>query len=279
MMGIVNVTPDSFSDGGLFIDPGAAVEHAHKLVAEGAAIIDVGGQSTRPGSARITADEELRRVMPVVERLCRELAVPLSIDTYYARMAAEAVAAGAEIINDVTACTGDAGDAGNAGDAEMLPLVAASGVGVCLMHMQGAPQNMQDDPRYEDVVEDVYAYLSQRCVALAAAGVERQKVAIDPGIGFGKTLEHNLALLAGIERFHALGQPLLVGPSRKGFIGRVLGDMQADRTAGTIGVSLAMAAAGVQILRVHDVAAVGQAIAMFFAARDGKIFCNRSNTA
>lgn len=257
LMGILNVTPDSFSDGGRFAGPQAAVEHARKLVSDGAGIIDVGGQSTRPGSKRIEADEELRRVMPAIERLCRELDVPVSIDTYHSAVAKEAVAAGAQIINDITACTGDA---------KMAAVVAQCGAGVCIMHMQGTPQTMQDDPTYGNVVDEVFDYLALRRDELVRAGIEPQRIAVDPGIGFGKTTGHNLALLGGVERFAALGHPVLVGPSRKGFIGRVLDDMDADRTAGTIGVALAMAAAGVQILRVHDVAPVSQAITLFLAS-------------
>ena len=227
------------------------------MAAEGAGIIDVGGQSTRPGSRRVGADEELRRILPVVETLCRELDVPVSIDTYHAAVAREAVAAGAEIINDVTALTGDTAMAG---------VAARSGAGVCLMHMRGTPENMQDDPQYDDVVEDVYGYLAGRCDAAIEAGIEAERIAVDPGIGFGKTTEHNLALLKAAGRFHRLGRPLLIGHSRKGFIGRVLGDMDADRTAGTIGVALAMTAAGVQILRVHDIASIRQAIELFVAS-------------
>lgn len=257
LMGILNVTPDSFSDGGRFVDPQAAVEHGRKLADEGAEIIDVGGQSTRPGSRRVEADEELRRVLPVVALLCRELDVPVSIDTYHAAVAQEAVAAGAEIINDVTAFTGDPA---------MTAVAAQSGAGVCLMHMRGTPENMQDDPRYEDVVEDVYNYLAARCAAAVEAGIDADRICIDPGIGFGKTTAHNLALLQAVGRFHELGRPLLIGPSRKGFIGRVLGDMEADRTAGTIGVSLALTIAGAQILRVHDIAAIRQATELFVAS-------------
>lgn len=257
LMGILNVTPDSFSDGDRFIDPAAAVEHARRLAAEGAGIIDVGGQSTRPGSRRVGAEEELRRAVPVVESLCRELDVPVSIDTYHAAVAQEAVAAGAQIINDVTALTGDA---------SMPGVAARSGAGVCLMHIQGTPQTMQDDPQYADVVEDVYNYLAARRDAAVEAGIEPERIAIDPGIGFGKTTDHNLALLRAAARFHRLGQPLLIGHSRKGFIGRVLDDMDADRTAGTIGAALAMTVAGVQILRMHDVAAVRQAIELFTAS-------------
>ena len=258
LMGILNVTPDSFSDGGRFMDPRAAVEHGRRLAAEGADIIDVGGQSTRPGSNRVEADEELRRVLPVVESLCRELDVPVSIDTYHATVAQEAVAAGAEIINDVTALTCDPA---------MAVVAADSGAGVCLMHMLGTPQTMQADPRYDNVVDDVYDYLATQCDAAVAAGIDRERIALDPGIGFGKTLEHNLALLKAVGRFHELGRPLLIGHSRKAFIGRLLGDMAADRTAGTIGVSLAMTLAGVQILRVHDVATIRRAIELFVASR------------
>ena len=260
LMGILNVTPDSFSDGGRFIDPQAALEQARELVSGGADIIDVGGQSTRPGSKRIEADEELRRVMPVVEPLCRGLDVPVSIDTYHSAVAKEAMAAGAEIINDITACTGDA---------KMAAVAAQYGAGVCIMHMQGTPQTMQEDPRYGNVVDDVFNYLTLRCDELVKAGIEPRRIAVDPGVGFGKTTRHNLTLLGNVERFHALGHPVLVGPSRKGFIGRVLGDMSIDRTAATIGVALAMTAAGVQILRVHDVAAISQAIELFLASIAG----------
>ena len=260
LMGILNVTPDSFSDGGHFSDHKAALEHARELVSAGADIIDVGGQSTRPGSGRIEAEEELRRVMPVIEPLCRDLHVPVSIDTYYSAVAKEAVAAGAEIINDITACRGDA---------KMAPLAAQCGVGVCIMHMQGTPQTMQEDPSYENVVDEVFDYLVLRRDELVSVGIEPQRIAVDPGTGFGKTTRHNLTLLGNVKRFGALGHPVLVGPSRKGFIGRVLGDMAADRTAATIGVALAMTAAGVQILRVHDVAPVSQAIELFLASGAG----------
>ena len=260
LMGILNVTPDSFSDGGRFIDPQAALAHARKLVADGADIIDVGGQSTRPGSRRIEADEELRRVMPVIGPLGRDLDVPVSIDTYHSSVAREAVAAGAEIINDITACTGDA---------EMAATAARCGAGVCIMHMQGTPQTMQENPSYENVVRDVFDYLALRRDELVKAGIDPQRIAIDPGIGFGKTTQHNLTLLSNVKRFAALGHPVLIGPSRKGFIGRVLGDMDADRTAATIGVALAMTAAGVQILRVHDVAPISQAIELFLASSAG----------
>lgn len=256
LMGVVNVTPDSFSDGGRFLDPAAAAEHGLRLAAEGADLLDVGGQSTRPGSEPVDADSELRRVMPVVAALCEKTGVPVSIDTSRAAVAREAVAAGAEVINDVTAL---------AGEAEMLPLAAESGCGVCAMHMLGTPRTMQQNPVYEDVVEEILGYLRGRRDALMAAGVEQARIALDPGIGFGKTAEHNLALLCGAWRFHALGCPVLVGHSRKRFIGEVLGDSRADRTAGTIGVAVSLARQGVQILRVHDVGPVRQALLLHAA--------------
>jgi dihydropteroate synthase len=257
VMGVINVTPDSFSDGGRFREPAAAVAHALRLAAEGADLLDVGGQSTRPGAAQIAADEELARVLPVLTALAAQTAVPVSIDTCRAAVARQALAAGAEAINDVTALTADA---------EMPALAAESGCGVVAMHMQGTPQTMQVRPAYADVLAEILDYLRRRRDALVAAGIQPERIALDPGIGFGKTVEHNLAILANLGRFHTLECPLLVGLSRKAFIGRVLGDMTADRTAGTIGAALAAARQGVQILRVHDVAAVRQALLLFQAA-------------
>ncbi len=256
-MGILNVTPDSFSDGGQFFRPQVAIDHALRMVDEGADLLDIGGESTRPYSEGVDADEEFRRVMPVIEALAERIAIPLSIDTSKARIAREAITAGAEIINDVTALTGDA---------EMLQVALASGAGICAMHMQGTPQTMQDDPRYDDLVGEIRAYLQQRRDGLIAGGVEAVRIALDPGIGFGKTHQHNLDLLAACHQFHDLGCPLLLGPSRKGFIAKVLGDKSVDRTAGTIGVVLALAAQGVQVVRVHDVGPVRQALALFEAA-------------
>jgi dihydropteroate synthase len=258
LMGIVNVTPDSFSDGGRFFDAQAAVTQGLQLAADGADLLDVGGESTRPGAAPVSAAEELRRVLPVVAALCRQAGVPLSIDTSKAAVAREALAAGAEAINDVTAL---------AGDAEMLRVAVESGCGVCAMHMQGDPQTMQRQPRYDDVVAEVLAALRARRDAMVASGIAADHIALDPGIGFGKTLDHNLALLRNAWRFHALGCTVLVGPSRKRFIGDVLGDPATERTAGTIGAALALAEQGVQVLRVHDVAAVRQALALWAAAR------------
>ena len=256
LMGIVNVTPDSFYDGGKYFDPKAAVDHALQLVAEGADLLDIGGESTRPYATPVPLAEELRRVIPVVAEVASEVDVPISIDTYKAQVAREAIAAGAEVVNDITALRGDP---------EMLAVVAESGAGVCLMHMQGTPQTMQDAPFYEDVLREVRDFLSSVRDRTVAAGVSADRIALDPGIGFGKRLEHNLALLRGMETFHQLGCPLLVGPSRKRFIGELAGDMQADRLPGTIATVLSLAMKGVQIIRVHDVGAVRQALRVFAA--------------
>ena len=244
VMGIINVTPDSFSDGGRFFDSQAAIDQASRMAAAGAAILDVGGESTRPYSTAVDTDEERRRVIPVIEAICEQVTIPVSIDTSKSIVAREAIAAGAEIINDVT---------GLEGDPEMVAVAVDSRVGVCAMHMQGTPQTMQDAPKYDDVVEDIYGYLAARRDKLLAAGVAHERICLDPGVGFGKTHQHNLTLLAKCDRFHSLGCPLLVGHSRKGFIGRLLGDKEADRTAATLGVSLALALRGIQVLRVHDV--------------------------
>jgi dihydropteroate synthase len=257
LMGIVNVTPDSFSDGGKFADTSSAVDQALRLAADGADILDIGGESARPFADEIDAREELRRVLPVIERVAQATQVPISIDTWKATVAREALAAGAEIINDITALTGDR---------QMVPVALESGAGLCAMHMRGTPQTMQLDPRYDDVVAEVYEYLRARRDALLAAGIERARIALDPGIGFGKTHQHSLTLLAACRGLHELGQPVLVGHSRKGFIGKVIHDKEADRTPGTIGVALALAQQGVQIIRVHDVAPVRQALLLFEAS-------------
>jgi len=256
LMGIVNVTPDSFSDGGQFFETDSAVRHARELAAAGADILDIGGQSTRPYATPVSCDEELRRVIPVIELLAPQVSLPLSIDTCYAEVARQALEAGAQIVNDISGLTADP---------KMLPLVAQTGAGVCVMHMQGTPQTMQDNPTYSDVVQDVFEYLAARRDGLLQAGIDRDRIALDPGIGFGKTHQHNLELLAAAHKFHELGCPLLFGPSRKGFIAKVLGDKSADRLGGTIGVVLALARAGVQIARVHDVAPIRQALLLFDA--------------
>ena len=254
LMGIVNVTPDSFSDGGSFLDPKSAAAHAEELAVQGADIIDIGGESTRPGAAPVSLQQELDRVLPAVEQITKRLRIPLSIDTSKAAVARAAIAAGAEIINDVTALRGDE---------KMLEVLFESGAAICAMHMQGTPQTMQQSPHYENVVEDVLEFLRQTRDQLIAAGIPHSRICLDPGIGFGKTVEHNLALLSSAWRCHELGCPVLVGHSRKGFIGHLLGDTKADRTAATVGISCALAAQGIQVLRVHDVRSVREALKLF----------------
>lgn len=256
VMGILNVTPDSFSDGGKHNDADQAIEVALQMQSDGADIIDIGGESTRPYSDSVRVDEEQRRVLPVIEGLSGRLSIPISIDTSKAAVAEAAIAAGAEIINDVT---------GLEGDPAMLSLAARSPVGVCVMHMKGTPQTMQDDPTYDDVVEEIYRYLQQRLEFCTASGIDKQRICLDPGIGFGKTHEHNLELLRRTDRFCELDAPILIGHSRKGFIGKVLGDKSADRTAGTLAVSLAVAAAGADVIRVHDVKATVDGLNLFRA--------------
>ena len=256
IMGIVNVTPDSFSDGGKWIDPEAAVAHALQMVEQGAEIIDIGGESTRPYSQPVDQAEELRRVIPVISAVARQTPVPISVDTSKSAVAAEAIAAGAEIINDIT---------GLQGDPQMLRVARESGAGVCVMHMQGTPQTMQDNPHYNDVVAEVLEYLRRRRTSLIESGIDADKICLDPGIGFGKSHADNLRLIAEIGRFHALDTPIMVGHSRKGFIGKLLGDPDADRDAGTLGLSLFMALKRVQILRVHEVRQTRQALLTFSA--------------
>ena len=256
LMGIVNVTPDSFSDGGQFFDPARAIRHGLSLVNEGAAILDVGGESTRPYSTPVDEDEERRRIVPVVKALVRESGVPISIDTSKASVAKAALDLGAEIINDVTGLEGD----------ERMPQVALENeAGVCAMHMQGTPQTMQDDPRYDDIVGEIFLYLRARKEALTRLGILAERICLDPGIGFGKTHEHNLTLVANCDRFHDLGVPILAGYSRKGFIGKVLGDKATDRIYGNLGVAAALMNHGIQILRVHDVKATKEMLALYSA--------------
>lgn len=256
VMGVVNVTPDSFSDGGQFFDVDLAVEHALQLVAEGAAILDIGGESTRPGAESVGVDEERRRVIQVIEQIAAQTDAAISIDTSKAVVAREALAAGASLVNDITALTGDP---------EMLGVVVASDCRVCVMHMRGTPRTMQVDPQYDDVVGEVMAYLAERRDALEEAGVAREQILLDPGIGFGKTFQHNLELLRRIGEFHKLGCQILVGHSRKRFLGEILGDPTADRTAATLGVSLWLASQGVQVIRVHDVRQTVEALKAFGA--------------
>ncbi|MGB7686685.1 MAG: dihydropteroate synthase, partial [Solirubrobacterales bacterium] len=248
----VNVTPDSFSDGGLYLDPEAAVAHGEELAQAGAAILDVGGESTRPGAEPVAEAEELRRVVPVVEGLARGEA-EISVDTSKAAVAAAALDAGATIVNDVTALRGDPG---------MAALCVDRGPTVILMHMRGDPRTMQDDPAYDDVVAEVGAFLTERLEAAVAAGIEEERIWLDPGIGFGKTLAHNLELLRRLPELAGLGRPLVVGTSRKGFIGGIDGSEARERLGGTIASSLLAAAAGAEVLRVHDVAEMAQALSI-----------------
>jgi dihydropteroate synthase len=242
-MGIVNVTPDSFSDGGVLLDPDDAVAAARRMVEEGAAIVDIGGESTRPGSEGVSLDEELRRVLPVLERLTD---VPVSIDTSKAEVARRALALGAELVNDVTALRGDP---------ETAAVVAEAGAYVCLMHMQGAPRTMQASPTYDDVVSDVASFLEERLRYAVDAGIAEERVLVDPGIGFGKTMEQNFELVRRMPELVALGRPVVIGFSRKSSLGRVLGDPAAK--TGTLAASVAAAVTayerGATVLRVHDV--------------------------
>jgi dihydropteroate synthase len=250
-MGVVNVTPDSFSDGGLFLDPDAAVEHGRTLAAEGAAILDVGGESTRPGAEPVTEDEELRRVLPVVEGLAGGGA-RISIDTTKAAVARAALDAGATIVNDVSALRFDSDLAGVAADA---------GADLCLMHMLGEPRTMQEDPRYDDVVSEVRAFLEQRMEVAVRAGVPEERVWLDPGIGFGKTVDHNLELLRRLEEIVAIGRPVVIGTSRKSFLGKLTGGRREDeRLPGTIATNVLALERGAAVFRVHDVAPVVDAL-------------------
>ena len=258
VMGVLNVTPDSFSDGGRFFDPASAVAQALRMVADGADIIDVGAESTRPGSDRVGADEQIARIEPVLPEVAK-LGVIVSVDTTVAAVAEFGLRAGAAIINDVSA---------GRDDPDLLPLAADRGAPVVLMHMLGEPKSMQADPRYDDVVAEVRQFLADRLAAAASAGVDRARCIVDPGIGFGKRPEHNLALLAGAEAFGELGVPVLYGPSRKRFIADVTGPADADhRLGGTIAACLAAYGGGATIFRVHDVAAVAQALAIWAAVK------------
>jgi dihydropteroate synthase len=261
VMGIVNVTADSFSDGGLHLDPDVAAAAARRMVADGAALVDLGGESTRPGADPVPLDEELRRVVGVLERLAG--AVPVSIDTAKAAVAARAISLGAGLVNDVTAL----------GDPAMAGVVADAGVAVCLMHMQGAPRTMQRAPRYDDVVSEVVAFLEERIAFAVAQGIPEQRICVDPGLGFGKTADHNLELLRRLDRLAAIGRPVLVGISRKSVLGKILGDPVARR--GTLAASLGGAVAaferGAAILRVHDVRETVEALAVAAAIGRGSV--------
>jgi dihydropteroate synthase len=259
-MGVVNVTPDSFSDGGRFLDPSAAVAEGRRLAREGADLIDVGGESTRPGAEPVAEAVELRRVLPVVEALAAE-GVAVSIDTSKAAVAAAALDAGAGYVNDVTALRGDP---------EMAALVAERGVDCCLMHMRGEPRTMQEDPRYDDVVADVKAFLEQRVAFAVAEGIKEQRIQLDPGIGFGKTVEHNLELLRRLDEIAGLGRPVVVGASRKSFLGAITGRDVDERTAATVAVNTVAYLHGARVFRVHEVAPTRDALLLATATVSGR---------
>ncbi len=256
VMGVLNVTPDSFSDGGRYLDLEAAVARGEAIVAEGAAIIDVGGESTRPGAAPVDAEEEIRRVIPVIERLAAALPIPVSVDTRKPAVMRRAIAAGAAMVNDVEALAAPGA----------VEAVAASGAAACLVHMQGDPATMQDAPRYADVVAEVRAYLAARARACLAAGIPRERLVVDPGFGFGKTLEHNLALLRELPGLAADGLPVLAGLSRKRMIGALTGRADGDRLAGSLAAAVLAAQGGARIIRAHDVRETADALAVVAAA-------------
>jgi len=258
IMGILNVTPDSFSDGGQYDSEAAAIDHARDMIQNGADIIDIGGESTRPGAEFVPADLEIERTIPVIRNIRRESAVPVSIDTRKGKVARAALTVGASMVNDVSSLNYDA---------ELSEIIADVGVPVCLMHAQGDPKSMQDRPEYENVLLDVYDHLESRIEAAITAGIARANIIIDPGIGFGKTPAHNLALLRGLSLFHSLGCVIILGASRKRFIGIISKEPEArSRTFGSIAVALAGIAQGVQITRVHDIAQTRQALTLWAAA-------------
>jgi dihydropteroate synthase len=243
-MGILNVTPDSFSDGGTHYSTDAAVERAMEMAQDGADIIDIGGESTRPGAVKVTVREELRRVMPVIERLAPELKIPISVDTYKSEVAQKAVEAGASIVNDITALRGDR---------RMAKLVAQSGAAVVLMHMKGSPRTMQRRPRYTDAVGEISLFLGERARFAKSCGIQSDRIIVDPGIGFGKRLQDNIEIIANLGEFVKLGYPVLAGPSRKSFIGEILGVGPTERFEGTLAAVTACVLNGADIVRVHDV--------------------------
>lgn len=258
-MGILNVTPDSFSDGGQFQTVESAISQARQLLQSGADIIDIGGESTRPGAEPVSQEVELQRTIPVIKELASETNVPISIDTTKAEVARQALEAGATVVNDIS---------GMMFDERMLPVCAEYQASLCVMHIKGTPQTMQDSPRYEDVVADVTEHLARRLEACADLGIDLNRICVDPGIGFGKTADHNLQLMQHIEVMRAaLGRPVLVGHSRKRFLAKLLGRPVEERMAGSIGVSVALAQNGADVLRVHDVAACRDAVVAWRAVR------------
>jgi dihydropteroate synthase len=258
-MGVVNVTPDSFSDGGKYLDPGAAVAHARRLLEEGADLIDLGADSSRPGAdVKVSVEQELERLMPVLEAL-RDAPVPISVDTTKPEVMRAAIGAGAAMVNDINALRSPGA----------IEAVAASNAGVCLMHMQGEPRTMQHEPRYDDVVGEVKAFLAQRVAAVEAQGVARERIVIDPGFGFGKTVEHNFELLRHLERFAEIGIPVMAGWSRKSTLGVITGRPAGERLAASVAAALLAVQRGAKIVRVHDVAATRDALAVLAAMNGG----------
>jgi len=256
IMGILNVTPDSFSDGGLYLQPEQAIKHAESMLAAGADIIDVGGQSSRPGAVPVPPEVEYERAIPVIREIVKRYGARVSVDTYRARVAAAALDAGAVLVNDISALRFDA---------QMAPLLARRGAAVVLMHMQGTPQTMQRAPSYRHVLDDVYSFLAERLHCAMQYGIARQRIVLDPGFGFGKTVQHNLELLHGLEHLGALGQPLLVGTSRKSFLGELLRRQVWDRLEGTLATVLYAVLRGALLVRVHDVAPVAQMLRLLAA--------------
>ena len=269
VMGILNVTPDSFSDAGQYLDPGRAEEIACSMVEDGADIVDVGGESTRPGSAPIGAEEEIARIIPVLKRLAGKLTVPISVDTYRASVARAALDHGASVINDITAL---------GGDREMLPLLQSTEAGIVLMHMQGTPATMQARPHYTDLVAEIYLFLHSRVRDCVRAGIAPCRICVDPGIGFGKTIRHNLDLLRRTGEFTSLGLPVMIGPSRKGFIGDILNQPVSRRLEGTIAASVIACMGGAAVLRVHDVGPVVRAVRVAAAVMDSSTFADRERS-
>jgi dihydropteroate synthase len=253
IMGVLNVTPDSFSDGGLFLDSTKALEHGLRMATEGADIIDIGGESTRPGSDPFSVDEEIDRVIPVIETLSKRVSIPLSIDTYKAPVARKAIQAGASIVNDISALRFDP---------EMIGVVAAKRTPVVLMHIKGTPKDMQSNPHYDDVIKDIYQYLEERIAFAESRGVDRSNILVDPGIGFGKTWQHNLLILKHLHVFKKLEKPILIGTSRKSFIGKVLGADVGDRKDGTAATTTVSIMNGADIVRVHNVKQMARVVRM-----------------
>ena len=261
LMGILNVTPDSFYDGGRHSGQKAAFEHACRMAEEGADLIDVGGESSRPGSEPVGYREERARVIPVIKKLAGKLKIPVSVDTYRAAVAMEAIDEGALLVNDISAMRLDP---------KMAEIVSRTGVSVCLMHMQGTPGNMQDNPRYGDVVKEIIKFLKERISYCVSRGIERKKILVDPGIGFGKTVKHNLRIIKNIGKFRATGRPVLVGLSRKSFIGKLLGVEAGERLYASVALNALCAAGGAGVLRVHDVKETRQALDIIKYFVEGK---------